>query len=234
MSNLTESGITIEVKRKKIKNMYLRVYSSDGRIVLSCPWHVPEGSIRIFVRERIHWIKKNLFQRKQPVQKIEVQYVTGDQVHVWGKGKSLMVYETTKAQGVLYGSDDKIMLYTKKNSTAEKRKKIMDDWYRVQVKEMIMTFISKWEPVMNVKVQEFGVKKMKTRWGTCNIRDRRIWLNLELAKRDVNCLEMVVVHEMVHLLEKHHSKRFYLLMDQFLPDWRERETILRFTGIHSC
>ncbi|TVQ03377.1 MAG: M48 family peptidase [Balneolaceae bacterium] len=234
MSSLIESGITIDVNRKKIKNMYLRVYLSEGRVVLSCPWHVSEGKIRTFIRERIQWVKKHLEKRKNQVQKEELRYVTGDELRVWGLSRSLMVYETSKTQRIISVSEEEIMMFVKGKSTPEKRKQIMEDWYRSQLKEMIRVFISKWEPLMGVKVREFGVKKMKTRWGTCNIRDRRIWLNLELAKLDVNCLECVVVHEMVHLLERHHSDRFYRLMDQFLPDWTERERLLCFTGFQSC
>jgi predicted metal-dependent hydrolase len=234
MSSLVESGIKIDVNRKKIKNMYLRVYASDGRVVVSCPWHVSEGKIRTFVRDRIQWVKKHLEKRKNKVPKEELKYVTGDMIQIWGVSTCLIVYETSKTQRIISVSEEKIIMSVKGKSTPVKRKKIMEDWYRCTLKEMVRVFIAKWEPVMGVNVLEFGVKKMKTRWGTCNIRDRRIWLNFELAKFELKCLEFVVVHEMVHLLERHHSDRFYNLMDQFLPDWKERDLLLRFAGLHSC
>ncbi|MEX0608622.1 MAG: SprT-like domain-containing protein [Balneolaceae bacterium] len=106
-------------------------------------------------------------------------------------------------------------------STKEKRATVLEEWYRAEIKKEISKLISKWEDPMGVSVKEFGVKRMKTRWGTCNIRDRRIWLNLELAKKSPDCLEYVVVHEMVHLLERLHNKRFHNFMDQFFPEWRQ-------------
>jgi len=104
---------------------------------------------------------------------------------------------------------------------------VLTEWYRAELKREIPKLIEKWQRIMKVDVRDFGVKRMKTRWGTCNIRAKRIWLSLELAKKDPKCLEYVVVHEMVHLLERLHNKRFYRLMDQFLPDWRERDLLLK-------
>jgi len=112
-------------------------------------------------------------------------------------------------------------------SSVDKRESVLIEWYRAELKREIPKLIEKWQRIMKVDVREFGVKRMKTRWGTCNIRAKRIWLSLELAKKDPKCLEYVVVHEMVHLLERLHNKRFYRLMDQFLPDWRERDLLLK-------
>ena len=97
---------------------------------------------------------------------------------------------------------------------------MLNDWYRSELKARIPALIAKWEPEIGVKVAQWGVKKMKTKWGTCNIDARRIWLNLELAKKPVQCLEYIVVHEMVHLLERHHNDYFRELMDRFMPQWR--------------
>ncbi len=132
----------------------------------------------------------------------------------WGEGSNSKIYGNIK-------------LFAKKNSTIAQRKKLLDEFYRQNLKKIIPNYIKKWEKKMNLKVLEFGVKEMKTRWGTCNIKARRIWLNLELAKKPLSCLEYIVVHEMVHLLEKYHNKKFFAHMDRFLPKWREFKAILK-------
>jgi predicted metal-dependent hydrolase len=116
--------------------------------------------------------------------------------------------------------DDVITLYVKKLSNFKQRQKLFDDFYRANLKKIIPPLIEKYEKKMDVKVKEFGIKKMKTRWGTCNTRDRRIWLNLELAKKPPQYLESIVVHEMVHFFEHRHNKNFFALMDKFMPDWK--------------
>jgi predicted metal-dependent hydrolase len=225
-TQLNLSGISIEVTRKNIKNIYLRVYPSEGRVVLNCPWHTNPGKVREFAEERLPWIKKHLQKRSVRNGKPKPRYITGEKHPVWGEMRELKVFPSKKPQTVFLNDAGDIVMQVKNSTISTRRKKLLQEWYRSQLKEQIPVLVKKWEPVMNVAVNEFGVKKMKTRWGTCNIRDRRIWLNLELAKIDPACLEFIVVHEMVHLLEKHHTKRFYQLMDKFLPDWKEREKLL--------
>lgn len=108
----------------------------------------------------------------------------------------------------------------------------MSEWYRQKLKEIIPSYIEKWEKIIGVKVNEFGIKKMKTRWGTCNTRDKRIWINLELAKKAPRCLEYIIVHEMVHLLERHHNKAFKDYMSEFLPEWKSIKNELNGISLH--
>ena len=103
------------------------------------------------------------------------------------------------------------------------REKVLYNWYRDMLKAKLPALVDKWESKIRVKVSELRLRKMKTKWGTCNIRDRRIWLSLELAKYPESILEFILVHEMVHFLERRHNKRFYELMDKYLPDWKERK-----------
>ncbi len=109
----------------------------------------------------------------------------------------------------------------------DERQVLLEDWYRRQLKKVIPDFISRWEPVLGVHVKEWRVRKMKTRWGSCNIQAQRIWLNLELAKKPLKCLEYIIVHEMNHLLERYHNTRFYRLMDSWMPDWRDYKELLK-------
>ena len=111
-------------------------------------------------------------------------------------------------------------MYIRPNTGMGKRQVILDEWYRQRLKEIVPVLITQYENAMKVQVSEFGIKKVKTRWGTCSIRAKRIWLNLELAKKPIECLEYVVVHELVHILERNHNERFIALMDKYLPKWK--------------
>ena len=226
-TNLEIAGINIEITRKKVKNLNLRVYPSKGRVALSCPRQTSQFIIEDFIKEKKVWIRKQLKKGANRSEKKKLNYITGEYLPVWGKPRLLKVVNIGGKQRVELRDNDKVKLYVRGNSTSKKREKIVDEWYRVQLKLIIPQMISKWEPVMGVQVNEFGVKKMKTRWGTCNIRDKRIWLNLELAKLEPHCLEYIVVHEMVHLRERLHNKRFYTYMDQFLPEWKSTDKELK-------
>lgn len=222
-SKITISGITIEIHRKKVKNLNVRVYPQDGRVFISCPRLLPASTVRSFAENRIQWINQKLKENGNGKQPVELHYVSGDNIPVWGEMKILKVVEANKPYRVTVVDDTFIELRVRPGSTRDKRKKLIQEWYRAELKREIPKLISKWEPVMGVNVNEFGVKNMKTRWGTCNIRVKRIWLNLQLATKDPDCLEYIVVHEMVHLLERLHSPTFYRLMDKFLTDWKHRE-----------
>lgn len=226
-SLLTVEDVSIQVTRKNIKNMYLRVYPGSGIVKLSGPRHIRQSTLEEFVVSRIPWIKKQLKRKPAVSSKEKKRFITGEFHYVWGRQKRLKIEEFKTKQGVELKPDGVLLLRIGAKNVSDKREKLLDHFYRQQLKEVIPQLIEKYEPLMGVKVNQFGVKKMKTRWGSCNIKAKRIWLNLELAKRDPACLEMVVVHEMVHLLERLHSKRFYSLMDCFLPDWKQRDRLLR-------
>lgn len=217
---ITVKGIPIEVHTKPIKNTYLRINRNSGKLRLSAPWQLNRQQIESFVIAHIPWIEKHLQAFEKQPQIPEPIYVSGEHHFVWGKEFELSVIASSKTAGVLKSPDGKLELYVKPGTTARKRADVLKAFYRSELKREIPLLIQKWEKPMGVQVREFGVKQMKTRWGTCNIRDRRIWLNLELAKKDPACLEYVVVHEMVHLLERLHNKRFYAFMDFYLPEWR--------------
>ncbi|MBO6524774.1 MAG: M48 family metallopeptidase [Balneolaceae bacterium] len=218
-------GIEVEVTRKSIKNLYVRVNRRNGKVRVSCPLRISEKHLTRFIASKLSWIKKQ--KEKTTLIKPEraLQYLSGEKHLFMGKEYFLVVKKGDSKSNVFLEKDSLIMQIRGKD-TLEKRTKLLDEWYRAHLKEMIQELIRKYEPIMDVKVLEFGVKKMKTRWGTCNIKDQRIWLNLELAKKSFDCLEMVVVHEMVHLLERLHNKRFYFLMDKFMPEWRKANTKL--------
>ncbi|MFV1884497.1 MAG: M48 family metallopeptidase [Balneola sp.] len=215
-------GITIEVTRKRIKNLYVRVNRRSGRIRVSCPVRISEKNLVRFIHSKSEWIFKQLDKAAKVQFEPEFKFISGEEHVFEGRAYTLKVFDgASKSQVFL--DNDHLVMKIRGNSGRDKRERLLDDWYRDQLKKSIKKIIEHYQPIMNVEVKEFGVKKMKTRWGTCNIRDQRIWLNLKLAHKNMQCIEMVVVHEMVHLIERLHNKRFYSLMDSFMPDWREAD-----------
>lgn len=212
-------GIPITIEKKKIKNIYLKVLSPNGKVVISAPKRMSQKAIEEFAFSKSTWIKEKRKKYEGRMPQRELQYETGEQILFLGKTYPLEVKYWNGSNKVTF-SEEKIQMWIKENSTREQREKCLNEWYRKQLKMRIPKLIDKWEPVMNVQVKEWNVKNMKTRWGTCNTSAQRIWLNLQLAKSKPECLEYVVVHEMTHLLEQNHNERFWGFMDSFFPDWR--------------
>ena len=219
MTNITIKDIEIEVIKKNIKTIRLSVHPPDGRVRLSVPEKMTDVAIKDFAKSKISWIEKQRSKFHLQEEQVPDKFVTGEEHLYLGEKYLLNIFETRGKQYVELDNNN-INLYARTNSTLEKRESILDEWYRDQLKYLIPIYIKKWESIMSVKVEEFGVKKMKTRWGTCNIQAKRIWINLQLAKKGPRCLEYVVVHEMVHLLERGHNAKFYAYMDKFLPNWK--------------
>ena len=219
MAQIVIDDVVINVVRKNVKNMNFRITpNSDVRI--SVPYHAEEADILYAINTKMRWIKKHLARLENHTPRPVLKYRSGETHYFLGDGYTLNVISRQGHPKVILDEDDKCMdLYVRPRSTIAQRQKVLREWYRKQLKIFIPQLIAEWEPIMGVKVADWGVKRMKTKWGTCNITARRIWLNLELATKPFPCLEYVVVHEMVHLLERYHNKRFWALMDKFLPDW---------------
>lgn len=215
------SGMEIEVTKKNIKNIHLGVYPPDGRVRVAAPTNTTDDNIRLLIVSKLRWIKKQKEKFASQERQSKREYVSGESYYLWGERFNLRVVERDNAYSKVQIENKKyITLYVKHGTEAEKREEIITEWYRKQIKEQIPKLISKWEPILGVEVKAWGVKKMSTKWGTCNNEAGRIWLNLNLAKRPHKCLEYVVVHEMTHLLERTHSDRFKELMDINYPKWR--------------
>ncbi|MDR9417968.1 M48 family metallopeptidase [Gracilimonas sp.] len=227
---LSISGIEVNLHRKNVKNLNLRVYPSKQEVKISVPRHAPEKAVMEFVKAKIPWIKKHLSRKISPKPSATLNFVNGEKHLFFGNEFELRVVEKNSPPEVIIEGNHTLILQVRPGADINKKAKVLKEWYRAHLKKEIPLLIQKWEPIMGVSVQEFGVKAMKTRWGTCNIRDRRIWLNLELAKKRPELLEYVVVHEMVHLLERLHNKRFYGFMSQFLPNWKSLKAELNKTG----
>lgn len=224
---LEVGGIQAEVTRKNIRNLNIRVYAAERKVKISAPLRATDRMIRNFAESRMEWVHGHFRRQKElPVIK-ELDFVSGDEIPVFGETASLEVVPRQGKTEVFYNEKaGRLKVYIRPAYGKERRKKAVKEWYRKRLKTEIPLLIQKYEGPMGVEVAEFGVKQMKTRWGTCNIRDRRIWLNLHLAEYPAHCLEYVVVHEMAHLKERLHTKRFYRIVEEQMPAWKETEDYL--------
>ncbi len=220
MTSIMIGDLKINVIKKKIKNLHLSVHPPDGWVRITVPDMMNDEAIRSFAISKLSWIKKQRAKFQAQERQPEREFVSGESYYYQGRHYLLNVIYTNKKQRVEIDGHKYINLYVREGATKDRRGKVMTEWYRNQLKSQIPPFIEKWEKRMGVKVDSWGVKLMKTRWGTCNTKARRIWVNLELAKNSPRCLEYIIVHEMVHLLERLHNKKFVSYMDQFLPNWR--------------
>lgn len=214
------SGIDIDVVRKNIKNLHLGVYPPVGRVRVATPLHINDEAVRLFIISRLSWIKRQRAKFENQERQSAREYVTGESHYYQGQRYLLDVREQAGPPAVYLRNNRTIDLRVRPGSTTVERERVLLAWYRRQLKEQIPPLLAKWEAILGVDVAEWRVKHMKTRWGTCTIETRRIWLNLELIKKSTSCLEYIVVHEMVHLLERHHNERFIAYMNRFLPLWQ--------------
>ncbi|MFA7136318.1 MAG: M48 family metallopeptidase [Candidatus Ozemobacteraceae bacterium] len=221
---LNISGIPIEVCKKDIKNMHLYVKPPNGNVVVSAPLTMSDEAIERFVRTKASWIKKQVAKFDNQPRQSEREYVSGETLFVWGKRHYIQTEYGNKNSLVLSG--DRAVLTVRKESTAEHRENFVREWYRELLKAEIARLLPKWEKATGLKATGWQTKYMTTRWGTCNTKTGKIWLNLQLAKKTPECLEYVILHELVHLVEKTHNERFVSLMDKYMPMWREVKTTL--------
>ncbi|WMM25114.1 SprT family zinc-dependent metalloprotease [Tissierella sp. MB52-C2] len=221
MTEIIIDDIEIEITKKNIKNIYLSVNPSNGEVRISAPRKMTEDAIRLFVVSKISWIEKQKEKFDNQEKIMEKEYITGESHYYFGESYLLnVIYQSSNKAKVEIRNKKYIDLYVKEGSSKEKREYIIKEWYRKELKSIIPSMIDKWEKIMNLKVKEWGVKQMKTRWGTCNPNAGRIWLNLELAKTPLHFLEYIIVHEMAHLIEKGHGDKFKAIMDKYYPNWR--------------
>lgn len=227
---LTVDGIKILVTKKNIKNLNLAVVPSSGLVRMSVPLNADKSHALKFATSKITWIKSKLDKQNTVPQTFGNPFAQGDEIYLWGEKLKLEFLQDTskgKKAHLPIVIEGKLLIFTKGNHTASHTKKYIDEFYRLQLNSLLPELFIKWQDIIGVTANEVRIKDMKTRWGTCNIRDKRIWINLQLSKKPKECLEYVVVHELVHLLERSHGPKFKALMTKFLPNWNE--TIKQFS-----
>lgn len=218
--SITASNIEIEVIRKDIKNMHLAVYPPTGRIRLAAPMKTDSEVVRMFAISKIGWIKKHIKNFNEQPRETPMEYISGESHYYFGKRYMLQVIERDGPNTIKLKGLKTIQLYVRPSTTTETKANLLKEWYRQELKKILPQLITKWEKVIGVKCNDWGVKQMRTKWGACNVHEKRVWLNLELAKKPIICLEYIVVHELVHLLERNHNERFIAHMNRFMPKWQ--------------
>lgn len=221
------SGISVQVVRKPIKNLHLSICPPDGHVRVAVPSHMTDDNVRLAIVSRLSWIKKQQASFQAQPRQSEREMISGESHYVFGKRYRLEVIERQGRHEIVIKNSNTLQLFVTPGTSTKNRTLVLSEWYRQQLKSLIPALLQHWEPIIGKQVSAWGIKRMKTKWGSCNISQHRIWLNLELAKKPIECLEYVLVHEMVHLLERHHSDRFKAYMDQFLPQWRQYRDILK-------
>jgi predicted metal-dependent hydrolase len=220
MRQITVSNITIDVIKKNIKNLHLAVYPPTGRVRIAIPLNTDDESVRLFAISKLAWIKKHQKNFAKQRRETKREYVSGESHYFEGRRYLLNVIYYKGKPKIEIRNKTHIDLYVREGSTLEQREKLMIEWYRQTLKEKIPHLIEKWQKRIGVELKDWQVKRMRTKWGTCNIESKRIWLNLDLAKKPIHCLEYIIVHELVHFIERHHNHNYVSLMDKFLPNWK--------------
>lgn len=229
ITKIQYDDIIIDVVRKKIKHLYLRIHPPAGRVTVSAPQRMPMYIIREFIESRMPWIKthQQRIRERPPVPAPEPD----NSLHLWGKRYELHHLNSTKGAPSLELREDRVVLHARPTTSQREKRAAIATWYHQHLSRAIPPLISQWEQTMGVKASRVTIRQMRTRWGSCTPGSGAIRLSLELAKKPLACLEYVIVHELVHLMEPSHNKRFYALMDKFLADWRSRrEELNRLTS----
>lgn len=212
-------GLNIEIHRKRIKNLNLRI-NAQGEVKISVPLKYPLASIYAYLDEKRSWIEKHHARFKLLDIAKPLKLETGETHFFWGNPYTLIVY--TDRQAPCIELQHKTMcFYVTQEMTLLQKQKCLEKWYKHQMEQVLPELIKKWQAMIGVHAETWVIKNMKTRWGSCSLSKKRICLNLRLIHKPLVCLEQVIVHELVHLLEASHNQRFYALMTKFMPEWKE-------------
>ena len=213
------SGIPVDINKKNVKNMRLYVKPPNGEVTVSAPLSMSNEEIELFVHTKVSWIKEHIRKLNTQLRHSKREYVSGETLYVWGKQYYLQVEHG--GRNSLKLSDDKAILIVRKDSTTAQREKFVREWYRKQLKNEIERLLPKWEKITKLKCNSWQIKYMTTRWGSCKPKARKLCLNLQLAKKPPECLEYIILHELAHILEKHHNERFKSFIGKYMPMWKE-------------
>ena len=214
------TGLSVRVVRKAIRNLHLGVYPPNGRMRVAVPLAVSDDAVRVAVIGKLGWIKRQQAKFAAQARQAEREMVSGESHYFLGRRYRLRVVRRDGPSRVVLRNRTILELHVRDEADAKDRARVLQRWYRERLRELVPPLLAKWEPFLGVHAAGWGIKKMKTKWGACSVDAGRIWLNLELAKKPVQCVEYLIVHELTHLIERHHNDRFVSLMDRHLPHWR--------------
>lgn len=212
--------IPIEVEKKKIKNMHIYVKPPHGDVLITAPKYITDKQIKEFIRERADWIIENVERIQNSPTNIVINYEDGDVIPVWGELYTLEVFEDTRYSMTL-NNDGTATLVVRKGCTQEQKEAFVLEWYRDELKERVEILLPQWEEYTGLHCSSWQSKNMKSRWGTCNTKTKKIWLNVKLAEHPVECLEYVILHELAHTVVPNHGPEFKAILTRFMPEWKQ-------------
>ncbi len=213
-------GLAVRIVRKDIKNLHLGVYPPNGRVRVAAPLCISDDAVRLVVIGKLGWVKKQQAKFAAQPRQTAREMVSGESHYYLGRRYRLRTVERDGPSRVVLRNRTTLELQVRAGVDAGGRERVLQRWYRERLRELVPPLLAKWEAILGMQASSWGIKKMKTKWGACSTNARRIWLNLELAKKPVQCIEYLIVHELTHLIERHHNDRFVSLMDRHLPQWR--------------
>jgi len=221
------AGVEVKVFRKSnLKNLYIHVDPPKGAISVKAPYGYESSEIKLFVLKNLPEVIRVKDRFEAQSRQTKREYVSGEAHYLWGKPYKLQVVYGSKKPSICK-SGLKLVMQVPDGTSTEERKRLLTEWYRGELKRALQTASKCCEQKTGVSANEFRIKNMKTKWGTCNIVEKRIWINLQLVKKPPECLEYVMIHELVHLLEKNHTKRFQALVEASCPSWENAKALLQ-------
>lgn len=223
--NITIRGIDVDVVYKDIKNLHVAVYPPLGRVRVSAPRQLDDDQIRRAVIHRLPWIKKQREELRSAERQSQREMVTGESHYVWGVRHRLEVIQRPGRPKVEFDAK-RLLISSPRKTTVRQRRELLDRWYRQELRSVLPALIVKWESILGVSVPRWSIRRMKTKWGSCNRKTGHIWFNVELAKKHPHCVEYIVMHEMTHLVERNHGERFKALISEVMPQWRRHRDLL--------
>jgi len=226
MSQMEIGSVKLKLDRKAIKHLHISVVPPDGRVKVSAPRQMTDTAIRTAVASRIGWIRKQQRDFRAQARQSDRQMVSGECHYLWGRPCRLRVVERQGRHEVILSGKNTLRLYVQPGTSIQNKQSVLAEHGRTLLKAEVERLLKIWSPKIGATPSFWGIKKMKTKWGSCNTYTKRIWLNLELVKKPPECLDYMLVHELVHLLERHHNERFKAHIDRLIPSWRERRNLL--------
>ena len=232
LARIDLGDLRVAVVRKEIKNLHLSVLPPEGRVRIAAPPHMKIDTIRVFVISRLAWIRAQQLKMREQEREAPRQYLDRESHYVWGR-RCLMQRLERDAPPAIELRRNRLEMHVRPGAEEVACGRLLDAWYRAQLRSALLAIVPKWQAVMHVRVGRVFIQRMKTKWGSCNPETGAIRLNTDLAKKPLECLEYIVVHEMAHLLEPTHNDRFVELMNRFLPQWQHvRATLNRLPVRH--
>lgn len=213
-------GMRADVVRKDIKHVHLSVYPPDGKVRISAPRNMALDTIRVYAITKLDWILRQQRKLREQEREPPREFLDNESHFVWGKRYLLRLVDAESGSAVEL-KHSTLELRLRSGSDTAKRREVLDAWYRQQIRDAVPSLLSRWQPIIGVKANRVLVQRMKTKWGGCNPVSGLIRLNTDLARKPPACLEYIIVHELIHLLEPTHNARFQYLMDRFMPHWRQ-------------